>query len=36
MLATRFCMRFAVRRVVIDDAPRGMVDIEALFSVTVV
>jgi hypothetical protein len=28
-LATRFCMRFAARRVVVEDAPRGMDDIEA-------
>jgi hypothetical protein len=34
-LATRFCMRFAARCVVVEDAPCGMVDIEAPFPVVV-
>jgi hypothetical protein len=36
VLATKFCMRFATRRVVVDDAPCGMVNIEAPFPVAVV
>ncbi|CAD6340686.1 unnamed protein product [Miscanthus lutarioriparius] len=32
-LATRFCMRFAARRVVVDDAPSGLVDMDAPFPV---
>jgi hypothetical protein len=35
VLATRFYMHFAARRAVVDDAPRGMVDIEAPFPVAV-
>jgi hypothetical protein len=33
VLATKFCMRFATRHVVVDDAPCGMVNIEAPFPV---
>lgn len=35
VLATRFCMRFAARRVVVEDAPRGMVNVEVSFLVAV-
>ena len=34
-LPTRFCMRFGAKRVVVDDVPHGMVDIDAPFSVAV-
>lgn len=32
VLVSRFCMHFAARRVVIEDTPYRMVDVEVLFS----